>query len=298
MIHYLSLSQRIFLCNFEAKNVMEMLKSFARTMATLDSSPAAITGKDIITGMPGHVPLMNPMLVPIGVTMYLVLKPVLKTICKSMKTNGKSLPFRVIALVHNILLCIYSFWAASNVIPMAMRHLTRNGSDSLYCGHGLWDEGLGYFGFLFYLSKYWELLDTALLIWKQKTPSFLQVYHHAVTIICGYMLQVSHSSVTFLFVGMNGTVHTVMYAYYAMTVLGFRFGAKNLITTMQLIQFVIGIILALPIFWLQEGTCATEAQRIAVGSIIVHAAILTFLFGQFYIREYVRKTKVAVKKVA
>lgn len=150
-----------------------------------------------------------------------------------------------------------------------------------------------YWGFLFYLSKYWELVDTLLLIVKGRQPTFLQVYHHAVTIVCAYALQVSHSSVTFIFVGLNATVHTVMYAYYALTVAGLRLRAKNLITSMQIVQFVTGIVMALPMFWLREGRCAVLSQKVAVGGLIAHAVVLIKLFVDFYRETYLGKRKEA-----
>ncbi|KAE8378260.1 GNS1/SUR4 family-domain-containing protein [Aspergillus bertholletiae] len=48
----------------------------------------------------------------------------------------------------------------------------------------LWERGLNYYTWMFYVSKYYEIMDTLLLLVKGKRVSFLQMYHHAGAIIC------------------------------------------------------------------------------------------------------------------
>jgi GNS1/SUR4 family len=51
-----------------------------------------------------------------------------------------------------------------------------------YCDQDgtFWNEGgLGAWATAFYISKYYEFVDTWILIFKGKDASFLQVYHHA-----------------------------------------------------------------------------------------------------------------------
>ncbi|KAI9609541.1 hypothetical protein H4Q26_007498 [Puccinia striiformis f. sp. tritici PST-130] len=43
----------------------------------------------------------------------------------------------------------------------------------------LWDEVMARYTYMFYLSKFWEILDTLILIGKGKRASLLQEYHHA-----------------------------------------------------------------------------------------------------------------------
>lgn len=42
----------------------------------------------------------------------------------------------------------------------------------------LWNEGLAFYGFWFYLSKYYEFIDTIIILLKGKQSSTLQTYHH------------------------------------------------------------------------------------------------------------------------
>lgn len=43
----------------------------------------------------------------------------------------------------------------------------------------LWNEGLAFWGWLFYISKYYEIIDTLIILAKGKRSSTLQTYHHA-----------------------------------------------------------------------------------------------------------------------
>ncbi|KAI9701179.1 MAG: hypothetical protein M1836_001848 [Candelina mexicana] len=77
----------------------------------------------------------------------------------------------------------------------------------------LWNEGLAFWGWLFYVSKFYEVLDTAIILTKGKKSSMLQTYHHA-----GAMLSLS--------VRVPQAV-------------------KRTITSMQITQFVVGATFAL-----------------------------------------------------
>ena len=69
-----------------------------------------------------------------------------------------------------------SSWGIAN---KAM-HLAADGlaPDSNDAGR-IWNEGLAFYGWLFYLSKFYEVLDTFIILAKGKKSSFLQTYHHA-----------------------------------------------------------------------------------------------------------------------
>ena len=48
----------------------------------------------------------------------------------------------------------------------------------------MWNQGLAYLGWIFYLSKFYEVLDTAIILAKGKKSSTLQTYHHAGAMMC------------------------------------------------------------------------------------------------------------------
>jgi hypothetical protein len=96
------------------------------------------------------------------------------------------------------------------------------GIQAVFCDRGgKYQTGRYYFGvYLFYLSKYYELLDTLFLVLKKKPLIFLHVYHHPATLIlCWYSLQVQLTP-QWLCTTANAIVHTFMYYYYYLAVLG------------------------------------------------------------------------------
>lgn len=44
----------------------------------------------------------------------------------------------------------------------------------------MWDGPIGLAAYIFYLSKYYEFVDTFILVLRKKPVIFLHVYHHAV----------------------------------------------------------------------------------------------------------------------
>lgn len=97
--------------------------------------------------------------------------------------------FEWLVIAHNIFLCLYSAWTfigmnSALVQTIYETYRTSRGSSSLWkslCSlqDGIWHNGLSYYGFLFYLSKFYEIFDTFIILAKGKKSSVLQTYHHA-----------------------------------------------------------------------------------------------------------------------
>lgn len=106
----------------------------------------------------------------------------------------------------------------------------------------LWNEGLAFFGWLFYLSKFYEVLDTAIIIAKGKRSSTLQTYHHAGAMMCMWSGIRYMSPPIWMFVLVNSGIHALMYTYYTLTAFSVPVpqSLKKSLTTMQIIQFLVG----------------------------------------------------------
>lgn len=74
----------------------------------------------------------------------------------------------------------------------------------------LWNSGLAYFGFLFYLSKFYEVLDTAIILAKGKPSSTLQTYHHAGAMMCMWAGIRYMASPIWIFALFNSLIHAMM----------------------------------------------------------------------------------------
>lgn len=106
----------------------------------------------------------------------------------------------------------------------------------------LWNQGLAYFGWLFYLSKFYEVVDTAIILAKGKKSSTLQTYHHAGAMMCMWAGIRYMAAPIWIFCLVNSAIHALMYTYYTFTALRIRVPGviKRSLTTMQITQFVLG----------------------------------------------------------
>lgn len=74
----------------------------------------------------------------------------------------------------------------------------------------IWNEGLAFYGWLFYLSKFYEMLDTAIILIKGKKSSVLQTFHHAGALLCMWAGIRYMSPPIWMFVFINSFLHTIM----------------------------------------------------------------------------------------
>lgn len=74
----------------------------------------------------------------------------------------------------------------------------------------MWNEGLAFYGWLFYLSKFYEVLDTCIILAKGRKSSFLQTYHHAGAMLCMWAGIRYMSPPIWMFVLVNSGIHAIM----------------------------------------------------------------------------------------
>jgi hypothetical protein len=103
---------------------------------------------------------------------------------------------------------------------------------------------LFFWSYVFYLSKYYELLDTFLQLLSGKTPPnfFLHVYHHSLVILMSWAWIDSQAAPQFAGVFMNTFVHVVMYYYFYLKSIGITPWWKSYVTKLQIVQFILSIV--------------------------------------------------------
>jgi len=74
----------------------------------------------------------------------------------------------------------------------------------------LWNEGLAFYGWIFYLSKFYEVLDTLIILAKGKFSSTLQTYHHAGAMMCMWSGIRYMSPPIWIFCFVNSGIHAMM----------------------------------------------------------------------------------------
>ena len=74
----------------------------------------------------------------------------------------------------------------------------------------IWNEGLAFYGWLFYLSKFYEVFDTFIILAKGKKSNILQTYHHAGAMLCMWAGIRYMAPPIWLFVFINSGLHSLM----------------------------------------------------------------------------------------
>ncbi|KAF9581874.1 hypothetical protein BGW38_000951 [Lunasporangiospora selenospora] len=157
-----------------------------------------------------------------------------------MKTQ-EAFKLKSLFIFHNFLLTIASgallVLFIENLVPI----LARNGLFYAICDDGAWTQRLELLYYLNYLVKYWELADTVFLVLKKKPLEFLHYFHHSMTMILCFVQLGGHTSVSWVPIVLNLTVHVLMYYYYMRSAAGVRIWWKQYLTTLQIVQFVLDL---------------------------------------------------------
>lgn len=74
----------------------------------------------------------------------------------------------------------------------------------------LWNEGLAFWGWLFYVSKFYEVIDTLIILAKGKRSATLQTYHHSGAMLCMWAGIRYMSPPIWMFVFVNSFIHAMM----------------------------------------------------------------------------------------
>ena len=137
--------------------------------------------------------------------------------------------------------------------------------------------------FLYWMSKILELMDTLFMVLKHSLHqmSFLHIFHHSsMVLLADYTYSVSPWKPISVVIFLNSFVHIWMYSYYAVSVVRRVDNSwKKVITHLQLIQFLIGLIFSIP-GYLYHGFCFYS---------VLYTMSMLLLFGNFYYNAFIKK---------
>lgn len=88
--------------------------------------------------------------------------------------------------------------------------ITAEGLPSVNTPGRIWNEGLAFYGWIFYLSKFYEVLDTFIILAKGKQSSTLQTYHHAGAMMCMWAGIRYMAAPIWMFAFVNAGIHAMM----------------------------------------------------------------------------------------
>lgn len=237
---------------------------------------------------------MSPAVPLIGVLMYWFLsKPLCSFLMDFFKVKPKGIILNSITIFHSAILAIYSMITFFNAARIVAPYIAVHGLYPSLCdSHGeVWQStdnslinGLGFWITHFYISKYYEFIDTWVVLLKGREPIFLQTYHHAgIVILMWGVVVTKNTSAGGMILCLNSFIHSLMYTYYTLSACGINIPFKHLVTQAQIVQFLVGVFLTIPTY-----ACLNEAQTIVMAAIHIYTLVLISLFGQFYSKSYSR----------
>ncbi|KAK6635085.1 hypothetical protein RUM43_008049 [Polyplax serrata] len=212
--------------------------------------------------------------------------------------NRKPFELKRVLIVYNLVQVIFSTWLFYECIqsgwftfysfrcqpvdysttPLAMR-----------MARGCW---------WYYISKFTEFLDTIFFVLRKKNDhiSTLHVTHHAVMPMSVWFgVKFTPGGHSTFFGLLNTFVHIIMYTYYMFSAMGPQYQKylwwKKYLTTLQMIQFVLVMIHAFQLLFIE-----CNYPQAFVWWIGLHAIMFYFLFADFYKQAYLKKER--AKKIA
>ena len=188
------------------------------------------------------------------------------------------------SLIHNFGLHIFSLYTFTQLF----RVLITNGVSS-ESGFYFNQPSMRWILFLFYLSKYYEYVDTMILYAKHKQPIFLQKFHHIGATVVWHLGFVYEFEGVYFASLINSGIHTIMYGYYFLSLFQdirpMINKYKIYITSAQVGQLVFGFV-ALPWFYYSKESLVN--QRIII-VFDLYIGCLIGLFLQFMMKNYSKK---------
>lgn len=200
---------------------------------------------------------------------------------------------------HNCLLALYSAWVLGRVVWTDPDRWTSFSYDTIVCKPSEPDDVLE---LSWYLSKFWEWLDTAMLVAAAKPISALHFNHHlstaAVVLANGSVLgRGIRTSVFDHAAFLNALAHTLMYAYYAwpQTLRPLR----KVITQVQLLQHgIVMCTLGYTSYYAKQAGGHCDISTVAHMICWVCYSMYLIQFSAFYLTTYTKKPGVKSSKMS
>jgi len=209
-----------------------------------------------------------------------------------MKTREK-FDLKMVVAVHNfflsVLSCLMAVGIATNVYQIW--ETSKDAWNDLLCDTNkrLEDTRFNFWAYIFFLSKFYELFDTIIIVLKKRPLIFLHVYHHIITMVLVYVMMDEMVAVRWLPSLANCIVHIPMYYYYGMSALGINLWWKKYITKLQISQFVIDVVAmnSGAYYFLNGIPCSSSVGAWLFGLVVIGSFLVLFI--NFYKKTYNEK---------
>lgn len=205
--------------------------------------------------------------------------------------NYKPLKLKTMLMVYNsllVMMSIYMFKEAILTLYLLKYNFWCNQVDYSIDPSALRMADLFWW---FFFSKVIELLDTVFIILRKKFNqiTFLHVYHHSIVLCtCWTGARYFPGGIGMAGVLLNSFVHTIMYSYYGLSLLGDQVRKylwwKRYLTQLQLAQFAFGLVF---LGYNTYNNC--PFPRFILYATGFNLVILFSLFINFYFKTYIEK---------
>uniref|UniRef100_A0A0N4ZQK3 Elongation of very long chain fatty acids protein n=1 Tax=Parastrongyloides trichosuri TaxID=131310 RepID=A0A0N4ZQK3_PARTI len=215
---------------------------------------------------------------------------------KVMKSR-KAFDLSNFVFVWNLGFSIYSGISTYKIFPDILKVLNSHGIEGTYCHVDDYysSQVMGYWAYIFLISKTFEFGDTLLLVLRKKPVIFMHWYHHLLTNYITVLSYTRYVAWPRLSIFMNVVVHTIMYFYFATSAKGIKYPniVRKFITSIQLIQFAISLgffsHITIKIISGDDANCEISYDSHFLG-LAMYLSYL-YLFGRFFYKSYIAKVK-------
>lgn len=148
--------------------------------------------------------------------------------------------------IWNALLAVFSILGTVMLFPEFISTIYNKGFQASYCKVLSFTKGSnGFWGWLFIVSKLFELADTVFLVLRKKPLMFLHWYHHILTLIYAFYSYPRTPGFNRWGIFMNFFVHAFMYSYYFFRSMKMRIPrfVAMFITSLQILQFILSVLI-------------------------------------------------------
>ncbi|KAI7833300.1 GNS1/SUR4 family-domain-containing protein [Kickxella alabastrina] len=218
-----------------------------------------------------------------------------------MKKVAKPIRMKRVTQLHNLTLTLISGFLLLAFLEQCLPVWRDKGFFFTICGAESWTQPMEVIYYLNYLTKWLEFVDTILLVLKKKRLEFLHYYHHSLTMVLCFEELLGRVSVAWIICSINLFVHVIMYYYYFLASCGKKVWWKEIVTTLQIVQFVVDLglcyfclythitfhaVVSLPSI---GADCRGTRLAAYYGCVLLSSYLL--LFVQFFIKTYIKEEK-------